>query len=217
VTLFLIIVLIILALISLLWSADVRTTIAFVIDKGGFWLDYSTGLGRFRLVGFQIRMMSGHKPRAWMHKPLTGKLKTVEFQKTIQTLSDRQWQPIHIPVSGALDIGVNIIIDELNVKAKFGLEDDAAATALLCGSISTLLQSLRAVSTRGRFVPQGRILIRPVFGETCLSIRFKCILAIKARHIIREVIESLARRNRDGQSSDRKHYADNNGKYPQHG
>jgi hypothetical protein len=208
---------IILTLISAVYLIELQSTIAFVIDKGGIWLDYSSGVGRIRLTGFQIRLMPGHPPRAWMRKALTGKLIKADFSQTIKALTDPRLKPINIPLRGAFDIGVKIIIRELNVQAKIGIEDDAASTALLCGCIVTLLQALRAVSTRGRFVPKGNVTIQPVFNRPRLSIRLKCILAIKARHIIREVIESHARRGNDGQSPDREHYANHNGKYTQHG
>lgn len=202
---------------GLVWLAEVQSTITFVLDKGGLWLDYSTGVGRLRLVGFQIRIMTGHKPRAWMRRAHTRKLHLVEFDKTIGSVTEKKWKPINLTFGSALDIGIKIIIRELKVNAKIGIEGDAAATALLCGSISSALQLIRIASTRGEFVPKGFVEITPVFDRARLSIRFKCILAIKARHIIREVIENIARRIRDGQSSNRKYHANNNGKHTQYG
>lgn len=198
----LIVIGIILILATAVWVAEVQTTIAFVLDKGGLWLDYSTGLGRLRLTGFQIRLMTGHKPRAWMRRLKSRKLHPVEFEKTIGALTEKKWKPVNLTLSSALDIGVKLIIRELKVNAKIGIEGDAAATALICGSITTALQVLRTISTRGEFLPRGIVIIEPVFDCARLSIRFKCILAIKARHIIREVIDSkIVRRKEYGQSS----------------
>jgi hypothetical protein len=197
----LVVAMLIIALIATAYLAELQSTIAFVVDKGGLWLNYSSGIGRLRLVGFQIRMMEGHEPRAWKRRPFALKLEEAEFDDTIRGITAKKWKPIHIPLTGALDIGVNIIIRELDVKAKLGIEGDAVATALLCGSITTVLQIARAVSTRGAFVPKGYIVVKPIFTNARLSIHFKCILAIKARHIIREVVESKVRRKKNGQPS----------------
>lgn len=189
-------------LIALVWSSDVRSTVAFVLDRGGVWIKYNTCIGCIRIAEFQFRFMTDRSPRAWKRSIWTGRLKPVDYHLSIATIFEKKWRPIQIPLRGFFDIGVNLMIERLDVCAKLGVEGDAAATALLCGAAVTALQALKAVSTRGRSVPGGVILVRPVFNRARLSVRFKCILAIKASHIIREVIEGLAGRKRDGQSSD---------------
>ncbi len=212
------VILFVLGLLALaVYIAELQTTIAFVIDRGGLWLDYSSGVGRVRISGFQIRMASGRAPRAWKRSLIGGKPRKTDFNELIYTLTHRTRKPVNLPLGSLVDIGVKIIIRELNVNAKIGVEDDAAVTALICGMLETLAESARAVSTRGEFVPRGRIRIRPVFNAGRLSVRFKCILAVKARHIIREVIQSHTRRDNDGKSSNRKHHADHDGKHTQHG
>jgi hypothetical protein len=199
---FLIVLFVIAGLAALVWSSDIHATIAFALDRGGIWARYTTSLGIFIFSGYQFRIMSGHRPRAWKRNPLTGSMKPVDFQETVGNLFQKKWKPAQIPIRGAADIGVNILIEELNVDARLGVQDNAAATALLCGGIVTALQALRAAGTRGGFVPAGSIVVRPVFNRAHLSVRFKCILAIKASHIIRELVENAAGRKRDGQSSD---------------
>lgn len=211
------VILFVLGLLALaVYIAELQTTIAFIIDRGGLWLDYSSGIGKVRLSGFQIRMALGREPRAWK-RYLTGKLRRTDFDELMYTLTHRTRKPINLPLGGMVDIGVKIIIRELNLDAKIGVEDNAAVTALICGILETLMQSIRALSTRGEFMPRGRVEIRPVFNAGRLSVRFKCILAVKARHIIREVIQSHTRRDDDGKSSNREHHADHDGKHTQHG
>lgn len=212
------IVLFVLGLLALaVYIAELQTTIAFIIDRGGLWLDYSSGIGRVRITGFQIRLAPGRAPRAWERSIIMGKLRKADFNALVYTLTHRTKKPINLPLGSMVDIGVKIIIRELNVNAAIGVEDDAAATALICGILRLLMESARAVSTRGEFVPRGSVKIRPVFNAARLSVRFKCILAVKARHIIREVIQSHTRRDNDGKSSNRKHHADHDGKHTQHG
>jgi hypothetical protein len=199
---FLIVLFLIAGLAALVWSSDIHAAISFVLDRGGIWVRYSTSIGIFTFAGYQFRMMPGHGPRAWKRSPFTGRMRPVDFNETVGRIFQKKWKPVQIPIRGAVDIGVNISIEELSVNAKLGVEDDAAATALLCGGIVTALQALKAAGTRGGFVPAGAIVVRPVFSRARLSVRFKCILAIKASHIIREMIEGIAGRKRDGQSSD---------------
>lgn len=186
---------------ALAWASYVKSAIALVLGRGGIWLRYSISLGPVRFLEYQLRMMPGRKPRAWIRK-LWGRLKPVGIEEVNKSLADKNLKPFQIPLRGILDIGVHIMIEELDVRASLGVESDAAATALLCGFAITALQALKAVGARGGTVPAGMIVVRPVFNQARLSARFKCILAIKASHIIREVIEGYARRKRDGQSSD---------------
>jgi len=208
---------IIIAAVTLALVGELQTTIRFVLDHGGIWLNVATGIGRFRFSGYQLRVMPYHKPRAWKLKPLIRKYKPEDPKKVLRRSSSKRWKPIQLTLRSALEIGVGIIIRELNAKVKLGVEGDAASTALFCGALSTLLQALRSASTRGEFVPRGEVDIHPVFDHGRLSVRFKCILAIKVRHIIREIIENHAGRNNDGQSSDRKYHANHDGKHTQHG
>jgi hypothetical protein len=201
----------------LAFVGELQTTICFVLDHGGIWLNVTTGIGRFRFSGYQLRVMPYHKPRAWKLNPLSRKYKPADPTKVLRRTSSERWKPIQLTLRSAYDIGVGIIIRLLNANIKIGVEGDAALTALLCGALSTLLHTLRSASTRGEFVPRGAVDIRPVFNGGKLSIRFKCILAIKVRHIIREIIENRTGRKNDGKSSDRKYHADNHGKYSQHG
>jgi hypothetical protein len=173
-----------------------------LLDRGGVWVKYSTSIGWLRVAEFQFRFMPEHKPRAWKRSILTGKLKPVDYGISVGAIFEKKWRPIQIPLRGVFDIGVNLNIERLDVQARLGVENDAYATALLCGCVVTALQALKTISTRGKFVPGGVIAIRPVFNRARLSVRFKCILAIKASHIIREVIEGFTGRKRDGQSSD---------------
>ncbi len=208
---------ILVAAVMLALVGELQTTIRFVLDRGGIWLNVTTGIGRYRFSGYQLRVMPHHKPRAWKLNPISRKYKPADPTKVLRRTSSKRWKPIQLTLRSALEIGVGIIIRELSANVKIGVEGDAALTALLCGALSTLLHTLRSASTRGEFVPRGAVDVRPSFSRRRLSIRFKCILAIKARHIIREIIENHAGRNGDGQSSDRKYHADNHGEYPQHG
>jgi len=193
---------IVLAISLLIWIAELQATVCFVLDKGGLWFKYTVGLGRFRLSGVQIRIMNGHEPRAWVHPPLAIHMEPAEFDKVVHSTKSKKWETLQLPVLSIYNLGAKAIVRELNVKALLGVDGNAAATALLCGSISTFLQVIRIVSSKGNFLPKGIIQIRPEFRHERLSIHFKCIVAIKARHIIREVIENLAtRRKKDGQSS----------------
>ena len=188
--------------IALVLAGELQSTVSFVVDKGGLWLKYSTGIGRLRFSGYQIRIMPDHAPRAWKLKPLLGRYRPEEVRRVFERTKSKRWKPIQLTVRSAFDIGVRIIIRELDVKAKIGIENDAAATAFACGLINTLLQVVRVASTRGEFMPRGAVAVQPVFNKARLSVRFKCILAIKVRHIIREMIENRTRRQGDGKSSD---------------
>jgi hypothetical protein len=100
---------------------------------------------------------------------------------------------LQIPYRSILNLGIQIIIKELSVNAQIGLEEDAAATAFLCGLFSAIMQTVRAASARGRFVPAGRIAARPVFGEDKLCIRLRCVVAIEVRQAACILSKSLGR------------------------
>lgn len=175
----------------LAWAAELQATIVLVLDKGGLYLNYTSGIGRFRISGFRIRLSSGRGPRAWKRVLLTGRYGPAAFAEIYQRTTSKQWNTLQIPLRSSVRLGVKIIIREINVRAKIGLEDDSAATALLCGFASAFLQALRAVSTRGEFTPLGSIEVSPVFGQDRLSIHLKFIITIKARHIIKELVKDL--------------------------
>ena len=185
-------------MIVLLRYAELQSTIAVVIDKGGIWFNYTTGLWKYRFVGFQVRLMPGHKPRAWMRLPYYTRLIDTNFTKTIRSVSKPRLKFMHIPIKGALDIGTKLVIREFDVRVKLGVEGDAAATALLCGGALAMFQFARALIVRDREQPNGFILIKPEFAKARFSVRFKCIVAIKLRHIIWEVIKTLTGRHKDG-------------------
>lgn len=177
----------------LIWVAELQSTVIFVLDKGGLYLNYTAGLGRLRVIGFQVRFASGHGLRAWRRNILTGKYVPEDIQEIYHRTTSEHWNTLQIPYRSILNLGIQVIIKELNVDAKVGLEDDAAATAFLCGLLSAFLQAIRTGSSRGRSVPAGSIVVRPVFEEDRLSIRLRCVMAIEVSQATHILAKSLGR------------------------
>ena len=107
-------------------------------------------------------------------------------------------------------------VEMLDVHVRLGVRDDAAATALLCGLISSTLQALRAALACRQGEPAGHIVILPDFSKKRLSVRFRCILTLQIRHSIPVILQSVTGRNSNG-SSNRKYHADYHGEHTQHG
>lgn len=177
----------------LVWVAELQSTVIFVLGKGGLYLNYIAGLGRLRVIGFRVRLASGHAPRAWKRNIITGKYVPETFDEIYRRTTSKHWNTLQIPYRSILNLGIQVIIKELNVDAQIGLEENAAATAFLCGLCSVFLQTVRAASTRGRFVPAGRIAVKPCFGEGRLSIRLRCVVAIEVRQAAYILAKSLGR------------------------
>lgn len=177
----------------LAWVAELQSTVIFVLDKGGLYLNYTAGFGRLRVIGFRVRLALGHGLRAWKRNILTGKYEPETFDEIYRRTTRTHWNTLQIPYRSILNLGIQVIIKKLNVDAKVGLEDNAAATALLCGLLSAFLHALRAAGAQERQKPDGHIAVKPAFGKDCLSIRLRCIVAIEVRQAAHILAKSFGR------------------------
>jgi hypothetical protein len=173
----------------LLWTARLQATVALVLDKGGLYLDYSAGLGASRLTGFRLRMMPGHSPRAWKRILLTGIYRPAAAGEIFRKTTSKRWNPLQIPFRSAVGLGLEIELPELMLRVKAGVEDDAAATALLCGSITALAHAVCAAGARGMPSPRHVVSVRPVFGRARLSLHLKAVVAVQVGSIVRNAVK----------------------------
>lgn len=185
----------------LAWASRLQATVALVLDKGGLYLDYSAGLGRSRLAGFRLRMMPGHPPRAWKRILLTGMYRPAAAGEIFRKTTSRRWSPLQAPFRSVVELSVEIELLELLLRVKAGVEDDAAATALICGAIASLAQALCAAGAGGRPSPRHVVSVRPVFGRARLSLRLKAVLAVRVGRIVRNAVKYRKRGKKNGEKS----------------
>lgn len=194
-----------LLLILFIYSVQIRTSITLVTGRGGLWLRYATGLWNCRLIGVQLRWMMGYRPRVWLELPWMRHPVRASPKGTLGGLkgSKGKLKPIHIPAKAIIDLVSRFRVLRFDFRLKLGLADNAAATALLCASLLSAAQGARCVLTRRGDQPAGQVRVQPVFSSGALQLRFACILAVKARHIIWELCKAYAtRRKQNGNASD---------------
>lgn len=171
-----------------LW-VELQSSIIIILNKGGLWLQISFGINRFRMISIRIRLMHGHKPRVWIRNLITGKYSPLDVLKaTYKKLSRR----IDISFNSIIKLGLKIIIRKLEVKARIGVEDDAAATAMLCGFFVAFFETIRTIGTHGQFISKGFIIVNPIFGHDCLLFMINCMIGLKVKDIAGDMIKNRA-------------------------
>lgn len=189
---------ILLLLIIFILSLELRSSITLVAGRGGLWLRYSTGLWNCPLIGVQLRWMMGYPPRVWLELPWLRHPMHASPKGTLRGLLGRKGKlkPIRFPIEAIFDLVSRFRVLRFDFRLKLGVADNAAATALLCASVLSAAQGARSVLTRRGDQPAGQIWVRPIFSSGALQLRFACILAVKARHIIWELCKAYASRRK---------------------
>jgi hypothetical protein len=194
------------ALILFILCLEVRSSLTLVAGRGGLWLRYATGFWGCPLVGVQLRWMMGYQPRVWLELPWLRRPRRASPKGTFGGLKGKKGKlkPIHIPAKAITDMVSRFHLLRFDFRLKLGVPDNAAVTALLCASALSAAHGARGVLSRHQAAaPAGQVCVQPVFSSGALQLRFACILAVKARHIIWELVKVYATgRKKDGNTSD---------------
>ncbi len=192
-----------------------RLALCLAVERGGLWLRLSATLGPLPVVELQLRWQPGRAARLWLRGPV-GRLHPLPPPPWADLLDQRG---ANLPLSaeqGRQLIG-GLTLERFRIHARLGVQDDAAATALLCGALNALLLALDAVLTHGAPPSERRVDVLPDFSKGRCSVRLRCIAALQIRHSIPVALESLTGRKHDERSSNRKHDANHIGEHTQHG
>lgn len=193
------------ALIVFVLLAELRSEMTVVAGRGGLWLHYTSGLWSCCLVGVQLRWMMGRGPRMWLEFPWMRFPIHIPFRATRKGLRGRRGklESVNIPWHAVMDLAREFCVRRFDFQLKLGVADNAAATALLCAGALSAVQGARSALARRGETPEGCVRVQPVFTGGALQLRFACILAVKARHIIWELIKAYAAgRKQYGNTSD---------------
>ena len=103
------------------------------------------------------------------------------------------------------DLLLKIIITNINIDLKLGLQD-AAHTALVFGSIMTVLMSPKGYLPNKFNIKNTKIKLTPYFNEAKLDLALDCIIKLKLGHIIITAIRMLLHSIKGGDISGRASY-----------
>ncbi len=204
------------AVAALVLFGRLRFSLCLAVERGGLWLRIRTALGPLAMVELQFRWQPGRAARLWLRGPV-GRLRPLPPPPWVDLWNQRG---TNLPLSAAqgrqlLDL---LTVEQFSVRARLGVQDDAAATALLCGALNALLLALDAVLlTRGALPFERHVDVLPDFSKRRCSVRLRCIATLQIRHSIPVALESLTGRKHNERSSDRKHDGNHIGEHTQHG
>lgn len=89
-------------------------------------------------------------------------------------------------------------VEDFEVRARLGI-GDAAHTALLCGSLISLLHIALSYLQNRYYFEKKRVDITPVFDREIFRLHFNCIIALKLRYIIIAGMQKTAEKIKGGE------------------
>lgn len=101
------------------------------------------------------------------------------------------------PIKGIDFILSHINIKNLSIYVQYGL-DDAAATAVAYGFISSIFIPIEALVKSKSKKTQIKYKVIPCFDQLLLKLNIDCIIAIKVGHIIIGVLKMLSKKMYNG-------------------